>query len=124
MDKKKILIVEDDPAMAHVLQLKFEHSGYEVVIATEGQKALECVRGNGYELIVLDLIMPGIDGFKFLELFREHDKRTPVLVLTNLQQDEDKNRIEELGISGYFIKSQVSLQQIIEECEKILAGNK
>lgn len=123
MRSKKILIVEDDQALAHVLRLKLESGGYAVETAETGRIALERIQADGYALILLDLILPDIDGFHVLESMREHDHATPVIVLTNLQQDEDKKRIEQKGVSGYFVKSDVSLVDVAAFVKKTLGEN-
>lgn len=113
---KKILIVEDERPLAHALELKFTHEGYEVEIATDGQEALDRANVNSYAAILLDLIMPNLDGFAFLEQMK---KKSPVIILSNLGQDEDKQRAKELGAVEYFVKSNTPITEIIKKVKTV-----
>ncbi len=115
-NKKTILIVEDERPLAHALELKFTHEGYDVQIATDGQEALDLANKNSYEAILLDLIMPNLDGFAFLEQLKN---KTPVIVLSNLGQDEDKERAKSLGALDYFVKSNTPITTIIQKVQSI-----
>ena len=113
---KKILIVEDERPLAHALELKFTHEGYEVQIATDGEEALKAAGAGGYAAILLDLIMPNLDGFAFLEQMK---KSCPVIILSNLGQDEDKQRAKELGAVEYFVKSNTPITEIIKKVKSV-----
>jgi DNA-binding response OmpR family regulator len=108
---KKVLIVEDERPLSHALELKFTHEGYEVVIATDGAEALKIANTTKFEVILLDLIMPNMDGFTFMEKLK---KKSPIIILSNLGQDEDKERAKELGAIGYFVKSNTPITEIIK----------
>ncbi len=114
---KKILIVEDERPLAHALELKFSHEGYGVTIATDGAEALKIANAGTFAVILLDLIMPNLDGFGFLEHMK---KKTPVIVLSNLGQDEDKQRAKALGAAGYFVKSNTPITEIIAKVKSII----
>ena len=121
MEKKKILIIEDDKAISRVLELKLQSAGFLIEAVYDGRAALEAIAHDGYAAILLDLILPDVDGFKVLETFRSKDTVTPIVVLSNLQQEEDRKRVEQFGVSGYYVKSQTSLQQITEFLTSLLA---
>ncbi|PIR54484.1 hypothetical protein COU75_00645 [Candidatus Peregrinibacteria bacterium CG10_big_fil_rev_8_21_14_0_10_42_8] len=108
---KKVLIVEDERPLSHALELKFSHEGFEVVIATDGAEALKIANTTTFSAILLDLIMPNMDGFTFMEQLK---KKSPIIVLSNLGQDEDKQRAKELGAIGYFVKSNTPITEIIK----------
>ena len=108
---KKVLIVEDERPLSHALELKFTHEGYEVVIATDGAEALKIANTTKFAVILLDLIMPNMDGFTFMEQLKN---KSPIIVLSNLGQDEDKARAKELGAIGYFVKSNTPITEIIK----------
>lgn len=108
---KKVLIVEDERPLSHALELKFSHEGYDVVIATDGAEALKIANTTKFSAILLDLIMPNMDGFTFMEQLK---KKSPIIVLSNLGQDEDKARAKELGAIGYFVKSNTPITEIIK----------
>lgn len=110
----KILIVEDEKPLAHALQLKFKNQGYDVLLAEDGKIGLEIAKTQKFDAILLDLIMPNMDGFSFLEKIGDVIKKTPVIVLSNLSQAEDKNRAESMGAKGYFVKSNTPISSIIE----------
>lgn len=114
---KKVLIVEDERPLAHALELKFGHGGYDVTIATDGQEALKVANATKFDVVLLDLIMPNMDGFTFLEQLK---KKTPVIILSNLGQEEDKERAKTLGAKEYFVKSNTPITQIIKAVQAIL----
>lgn len=114
---KKILIVEDERPLAHALELKFTHEGYSVTTATDGQEALSLANKESFAAILLDLIMPNLDGFSFLEQMK---KKSPVIILSNLGQDEDKERAKELGAVDYFVKSNTPITEIIKRVNSVM----
>ncbi|MDA0376677.1 MAG: response regulator [bacterium] len=108
---KKILIVEDEHPLAHALELKFTHEGYDVTIAVDGAEGLKVANATKFDMILLDLIMPQIDGFTFMEKLK---KKAPIIILSNLGQEEDKERAKQLGAVGYFVKSNTPIVEIIK----------
>ena len=112
--KKKILIVEDERPLAHALELKFAHEGFETHIAIDGAEAVEKSKKIKPHVILLDLIMPTVDGFAFLEEMKKAGIKVPVIVLTNLGQDEDRKRATQLGAKGYFVKSNTPIADIVK----------
>jgi len=117
---KQILIVEDEHPLAHALELKFRHEGFETTIASDGDEALKEATKGGYDIILLDLIMPRMDGFTFLQEMKAKGIHTPTIILSNLGQDEDKNRAKELGAVGYFVKSNTPIMEIVKQVQSIL----
>ncbi len=115
--KKKILVVEDEHPLAHALELKFTHEGYEVTIATNGADGLKAANETNFCAILLDLIMPQMDGFAFMEQMK---KKTPVIVLSNLGQDEDRERAKKLGAVDYFVKSNTPIIDIIKKVNSVI----
>ncbi|MBT4120156.1 MAG: response regulator [Candidatus Peribacter sp.] len=109
---KKILIVEDERPLAHALELKFSHEGYDVTIATDGAEGLKMANAEKFNMILLDLIMPEMDGFTFMEQLK---KKTPIIILSNLGQEEDKERAKKLGAVDYFVKSNTPIVEIIKK---------
>jgi DNA-binding response OmpR family regulator len=100
----RILVVEDNADLAFGLRNNLEIEGYEVVVAGDGRSALAAAEQQPFELIVLDLMIPGIDGFRVLRSIRERGDRTPVLILTARGQEEDKVRGLRLGADDYVTK--------------------
>lgn len=112
--KKRILIIEDEKPLAHALELKMTHEGYETVVANTGELGMKEATTGKYDLILLDLILPGMDGFSILEQLRSKKAKTVVIILSNLGQDEDRKKASELGAKNYLVKSNVPLADIVK----------
>jgi len=117
---KRILIVEDEKPLARALELKLLNSGFRPRIAVDGQEALDYLKKEKFDLILLDLVMPNISGFDVLEKMSVEKNKTPVIVTSNLGQEEDLKKVEKFGIKKYFIKSDVSIVDIINYIKDIL----
>lgn len=116
----KILIAEDEKPMARALELKLNHSGFEAKAVYDGEEAIEALSKEKFDLLLLDLIMPKKDGFAVLEELKKRGNKIPVVISSNLGQDEDIKRAESLGAKDYFIKSNTPLTDIVENIKKIL----
>lgn len=112
---KKILIAEDERPLSHALELKLRHEGFNVAIATNGEECLRLLDEQTFDVLLLDLMMPVVDGFQVLEGLRKKSKAPTVFVLSNLSQQEDEDRVLALGAKKFFIKSDTPLTTIIEE---------
>ncbi len=121
--KKKILIIEDEKSMARALELKLTFAGFEVLCAGNGEEGLDLLGKETFALILLDLIMPKMDGFAFLEALKEKDIHIPVMVLTNLSQAEDETRVKALGAKEFFIKSNTTIATIVEKVTQFLSSH-
>lgn len=117
---KKILIAEDEKPMANVLSLKLGSAGFEAQVVYDGEEAITALKQLQYDLLILDLVMPRKDGFYVLEELKKLNITTPVIVMSNLGQEEDKKRAKDLGAQYYFIKSDTTLALIIEQVKKVL----
>lgn len=117
---KKILIVEDEKPLAHALELKMTHEGYDVHVAGNGDEGLKEATTGKYDLILLDLIMPGVDGFTILKELQNKKSHTKVIVLSNLGQDEDRKKAAELGAKDYLVKANVPLSDIVKVVKSAL----
>lgn len=119
---KKILIVEDDSFLAHAYNAKLTKAGYEIRIARNGVEALEVIEGFAPNLVLLDLVMPIMDGFEVLQNLKEKDllKTAPVVVASNLGQDEDIKKAMSLGATDFIVKSNLSLAELIVKIESFL----
>ncbi len=116
----KVLIIEDEPAIARVLDLKLKQIGIETEVANDGSLALDIINKDDFDCILLDLILPGADGFTILEAIRKKSQTTKVIIMTNLGQSEDRARVEKLGITAYYVKSEVPISQLAESVKQIL----
>jgi DNA-binding response OmpR family regulator len=121
MSEQKILIVEDDRSLSRVLKLKLTKAGYEIDIANNGEEGVKMMKSGGYKLVLLDLIMPKMTGFDVLAFMKKEDFDLPVLILSNLGQNEDKEKTEGFGnVQGYIVKSNISLDDVIKQIDKTL----
>lgn len=118
--KKKILIVEDEKPMTRALELKLAHAGFDTIAAYDGEQGLAAIKNNGIDLILLDLIMPKVDGFAVLAELKQKGSKTPVIVLSNLSQQDDERRAKELGALEFYIKSNTPIADIVARVEQIL----
>ena len=100
---RRILVVDDEPRMIHFIRLNLEHDGFEVVEAPSGSIALESLRDRFPDLILLDVMMPDLDGFETLQMIREISS-VPVIMLTAKGEEEDRVRGLELGADDYIPK--------------------
>jgi two-component system, OmpR family, alkaline phosphatase synthesis response regulator PhoP len=121
----KILLVEDDAILVEMYQAKFELEGHEVQVATNGEECLETLKQFTPDLILLDILMPKLNGFHVLkEIKKQPNLRTiPVILLTNLGEAEvDMNRelAAALGVSDYLIKSHHTPDEVVEKAMKTL----
>lgn len=119
---RRILLIEDDRFLRKAAEVRLRRSGYEVLTAADGEEALAAVRTSTPDLILLDLIMPKLQGFEVLRRLKADDstKAIPVVVLTNLSQDADRARAMEEGAAGYYVKADLSLDQMADTVAKAL----
>ncbi|RJP28062.1 MAG: response regulator [Candidatus Omnitrophota bacterium] len=119
MEQKKILIVDDEPELVEVLRLRLEANGYTVMEASNGQEGFDMARGLKPDLIILDLMLPKIDGYKICRMlkFDEKYKHIPIILFTARAQDQDLKTGMEVGADAYITKPfepQVLLSKIKE----------
>ena len=113
--KKKILLVEDDTALAAVYRSRLELEGFEINEVNNGEDALSAAISFRPDLILLDVMMPKISGFDVLDILRNTPETTNihVVMLTALSQPKDKERAEQLGVDDYLVKSQVVIGDVV-----------
>ncbi len=121
-DEKYVLIVEDDPFYSNIYKTKMGAEGILASIVHDGSAAIKTAQEKKPAVIVLDLIMPGKDGFQTLQELKVDPalKDVVVLVLSNLSQDDDIKRVMDMGATEYLVKSNVPLQEVIEHIKKYL----
>jgi DNA-binding response OmpR family regulator len=120
-DKKKmILVAEDEKPMARALELKLGSSGFEVEVVHDGEEALAEILKGKYDLVLLDLMMPKKDGFEVLEQLQQKGNKTPVIVSSNLSQEEDVRKAKSLGAVDYYVKSDTTISKVIEHIKIVL----
>lgn len=120
---KTIFIVEDDRFLREIAAQKLEGEGFKVSSATNGNEAVEYLEKNARpDIIVLDLILPGMSGFEVLEKIKQNEtlKTIPILILSNLGQEEDINKAKSLGATDYLVKAHFSFAEIIKKIHEIV----
>ncbi len=119
--KKKILVVDDEPDIADSLKLRLDMAGYDVVTAVNGQEAVEKARSEKPDLILLDLMMPKMDGYEVCHVLRSNEdtKKTPVVVLTALQMVGDIDKAFEAGANDYISKPFTN-ERLLAKIQKLL----
>lgn len=122
----KILIVEDDTFISRMYEAKLNNLGYDVKIAENGQDGLQIVKEWLPDLILLDLILPILDGFEVLKELKAdiNFKNIPIIILSNLDQKENIEKGISLGADDYIIKAQFTPSEVVEKIEKCLKSKK
>lgn len=125
----KLLLVEDDAILVEMYQAKFELEGHDVHVATNGEECLEVLEHYTPELILLDILMPKINGFHVLKEIKKKPnlRQIPVILLTNLGEaevDMNKELAEALGVNDYLIKSHHTPDEVVDKVVKTLQGAK
>ncbi|HBY11109.1 MAG: PAS domain S-box [Candidatus Moranbacteria bacterium GW2011_GWF2_36_839] len=118
----KILIVEDDPMISEIYQKKFGDSGYEILTADSGEKAVKLDRTEKIDAMLLDLIMPKMDGYEVIENVRNSkcNLGMKIFVFSNLSQKEDQDKAMKLGADGFIIKSNYTPSDLVKEISRRL----
>jgi len=121
-NKPKIMIVEDDAFVMDIYLTKLGQEGYEVLAAENGAEALKKLEKETPDLILLDIIMPFVDGLQVLKKIKSEErlKDIPVVLLTNLSQKEDINEGLGLGADDYLIKSHFTPSEVLEKIKKYI----
>lgn len=122
----KILIIEDDKFLRELIAKKLLREGYEVEEAVDGEEGLRKVKEVMPDLILLDLILPGIDGFGVLKNIKDDPKLSliPVVILSNLGQRDEIEKGLSLGAVDFLIKAHFTPEEIIEKIRSVLAKKK
>jgi len=111
---KSILLIEDFPVIQEMYGDYLTNNGYSVDVAGDGVTALEKVKDNTYDFVLVDLLLPTVNGIEFLEKFTDRPKQTKVIVLSDFTEPKTVARAYELGISNYLIKAENTPSQLLE----------
>lgn len=119
---KKILIIEDDKFLRELISQKLLKEGYDIIEAVDGEKGIKTVKEENPELVLLDLILPGIDGFEVLSRMKKDPvlAEIPVIILSNLGQKDDIERGLKMGAVDYLIKAHFTPGEIVEKIKTVL----
>jgi CheY-like chemotaxis protein len=119
-----ILLVEDNRFLRKAAEATLHRHGFTVRTAADGEEALQCIAAEIPDLVLLDLIMPKLQGFEVLRILKQDPatKQIPVIVLSNLGQESDIQQALQGGAIAYLIKANLSLQELVTQVQKILQG--
>ncbi|HEY4480310.1 MAG TPA: response regulator [Candidatus Paceibacterota bacterium] len=123
---KKILVIDDDQFFAKTLEAALPKDRYSLVAAEDGEQGLSMLKNEKPDLVVLDLMMPKLDGASFLKKIQESDEypKVPVLVSSNLSSVKKISDVMAMGAVGYVIKSDESLESIVQDIERVLGEDR
>jgi DNA-binding response OmpR family regulator len=118
----KIAIVEDDPVISQMYRMKFEADGFDVQLANDGKKGVALVEHFAPDIVLLDLQMPEMSGHEALAAIRKQPwgKDLPVIILTNLGEEEAPKGIRTLGIHSYIVKAELTPRQVVQRVKDAL----
>ncbi|HEX9722349.1 MAG TPA: response regulator [Candidatus Paceibacterota bacterium] len=118
----KIFLVEDDPLLMDIYTTKFKQAGFDVEVIESGERVSERVKEEQPDLILLDIVLPRVDGWDILRQLKQEEKTKsiPVIILSNLGQKEEIAKGLELGATSYLIKAHYTPSEIVEEIKKLL----
>jgi DNA-binding response OmpR family regulator len=120
--KKSILLVEDDPFLIDIYSLKFKEAGFEVAVVEDGTAVFNKAKELKPDLVILDLVLPHIDGWGILKQLKDSSETAPipVVVFSNLSQKSDIDKALQMGALKYMIKSQYTPSEVAEQIKTIL----
>jgi len=117
---KKILLIEDEEIIISLLQRKLKGEGYEVIVAKHGKEGLEKMKSEKPDLILLDIVIPVMDGFEVLEEMNKSTelKKIPVVIISNSGEPVELDRVKKLGVKDWLIKTEFDPQEVLEKVKK------
>lgn len=124
----KVLLVEDDPFLSSLLKNKLQKEGLDVILARDGDEALNILRAEKIDLALLDVILPKKSGFEIMEEIRSdpqlQNANIPVIIISNLGQPEDIERGKKLGAVAYFVKAKTSINDLVQKIKDFISAPK
>ncbi len=125
-DKKRVLVIEDESPLSRILEEALTERGFVVDVAVQGEEGWHKTKEHIPDVVLLDIIMPKLDGFVYLKRLRNAKKlaHIPVIILSNLGQEADIAEARELGAIDYLIKSNHTIEAIVQRVEAIFHESK
>ena len=115
--QKKILIVEDEPLLGNLLRQRLLKEGFSATLVRDGEEAFRSLQAEVPDLVLLDIILPKVSGFELMERIQNDPglggRKIPIVVISNLGQEGDVEKGQELGAIGYFVKAQLSIEDLV-----------
>ena len=118
---KLVMVAEDDPFISDLYRINIERAGFTVKTVANGEEAIEAIDQKQPDILLLDLLMPVVDGKGVLKHIQKKKYVFPVIVLSNLSEEIEETALDELGATGYFVKSEVDLDQMVAIIKKHVA---
>lgn len=121
---KRILLIEDDPFLSSLLKNRFLKEGFDIELAQTGDEGIKKLKSETFDLVLLDLILPGKSGFEIMEEINTDPKmqKIPILIISNLGQESDIEKGKELGAVGYLVKARTSIDSLIAKSKDFLGS--
>jgi DNA-binding response OmpR family regulator len=118
----KILFIEDDPLINKIYSTRLKTDGHEVFTAENGEEGLKIAMDNNPDIVILDVMMPRVDGFEVLEKLREDErfKLKPIIMYSNLNNEEEIKRAKQMGVTEFVIKANLSPTQMVEKIKQYI----
>jgi DNA-binding response OmpR family regulator len=119
---RRVLLAEDDRFLRRAAEARLRRHGLEVLTAVDGEEALRIARAERLDLVLLDVVMPKLEGFEVLKLLKEDEATAsiPVIVLSNLGQERDVAQAKALGAVAFLVKAHLSLQDLVDRVDAVL----
>jgi len=126
MERDRILLVEDDPFLRRACEAGLRKRGYQVILAVDGEEALQRIREDAPALVLLDLLMPKLSGMEVLAELKKDEKtrHIPVVILTNSSTELERKNTASLGAAGYLVKANLSLKELADYVADFLKAHK
>ena len=120
---RRVLLAEDDRFLRRAAEARLRRHGLEVLTAADGEEALRVARTEPLDLVLLDVVMPKLEGFEVLKALKQDDAtaRIPVIVLSNLGQERDVTQAMALGAIAFLVKAHLSLQDLVDRVDAVFA---
>jgi len=119
---RRVLLAEDDRFLRRAAEARLRQHGLEVLTAADGEEALRLARAEPLDLVLLDVVMPKLEGFEVLKLLKQDEAtaRIPVIILSNLGQERDVAQAKALGAIAFLVKAHLSLQELVDRVDAAL----
>lgn len=123
-EMRRILLVEDNRFLRKAAEATLRRHGFDVLTAQDGEEALRLARAEAPDLVLLDMIMPKLQGFEVLRMLKQDPatRPIPVIVLSNLGQESDVKQALEAGAVAYLVKASLTLEELVKRVEEVLKG--
>ncbi|MEX2436835.1 MAG: response regulator [Candidatus Paceibacterota bacterium] len=117
-----IALIEDEPLLSNLLKQRLEKDNLKVIAIQDGAKALDILKNQKVDLILLDIILPKVSGFEIMEKIQQDPthKDVPIIIISNLGQESDVKKGESFGAVGYFVKAHVSIEELVGEIKSFI----